>query len=89
MIMIKHHSGFIGFFLHLTRIILSLYLSIQFEIAFFPHCMTCLSYIIKKLKKNRQIAMVLCNLAGNCCDLTNFFDLKKIILPRFSEAYGV
>ena len=58
-------------------------------IAFFPHCMTCLSYIIKKLKKNRQIAMVLCNLAGNCCDLTNFFDLKKIILPRFSEAYGV
>ena len=33
--------------------------------------------------------MVLCNLAGNCCDLTNFFDLKKIILPRFSEAYGV
>ena len=46
-------------------------------IAFFPHCMTCLSYIIKKPEKNRQIAMVLCNLAGNCCDLTIFFDLKK------------
>ena len=58
-------------------------------IAFFPHCMTCLSYIIKKLKKKSSNCNGFVQFSWKLLWFDDFFWLKKIILPRFSEAYGV
>ena len=76
MIMIKHHSGFNGFF-YIWR---ELFWVCTFQSSLnriFPALYDVSELYYKKTEKNRQIAMVLYNLAGNCCDLTNFFDLKK------------